>query len=158
MKNCAARQMMGAVAVSALIYYGMTSLQQDTQPPGAATPEAQLPWSSGAIAIASGVAPAPLPLGERERWGEEPQLQARPPPLAAPLPCVDSNVEQCPRWKDLGDCIANSVYMLANCRLSCGVCAGPAAVAAPSVVAAAASQPKAAAAQSLPPPPPPPPT
>lgn len=135
MKNCAARQMMGAVAVSALIYYGMTSLQQDTQPPGAATPEAQLPWSSGASGGASA-----------------------PPPLAAPLPCVDSNVEQCPRWKDLGDCIANSVYMLANCRLSCGVCAGPAAVAAPSVVAAAASQPKAAAAQSLPPPPPPPPT
>ena len=42
-----------------------------------------------------------------------------------PAPCVDSDAEQCPRWKANGDCASNSEWMLANCRLSCGVCKPP---------------------------------
>lgn len=35
--------------------------------------------------------------------------------------CDDNNLE-CPQWKNLGECTKNPAYMLAYCKLSCGVC------------------------------------
>ena len=79
---------------------------------------------------------------------------------AAAGPCLDSDLEQCPRWKEAGDCEKNAEWMSdftsaglplrvisfalfdklivisdANCRLSCKVCMGV--PGAPATVAAA---------------------
>lgn len=36
--------------------------------------------------------------------------------------CSDDNAEQCPLWAQKGECEANSAYMRASCKLSCGAC------------------------------------
>ena len=63
------------------------------------------------------------------------------PETTMPAPCVDSDAEQCPQWKAKGDCASNSEWMLANCRLSCGVCNPPAAQAVAAPPAKVAEQP-----------------
>merc|ERR1712190_591003 len=48
----------------------------------------------------------------------------QPQPMPSPGPCSDDN-QNCGSWAASGQCEANPVYMLANCRLSCGVCSPP---------------------------------
>jgi hypothetical protein len=40
-------------------------------------------------------------------------------------PCVDSDANECPRWKADGQCATNDEWMQVNCDLSCGVCQPP---------------------------------
>merc|ERR1712190_284838 len=48
----------------------------------------------------------------------------QPQPMPSPGPCSDDN-QNCGNWAASGQCEANHDYMLANCRLSCGVCSPP---------------------------------
>ena len=39
-------------------------------------------------------------------------------------PCIDES-DECPLWAQTGHCEKNPSYMMNNCLISCGVCAGP---------------------------------
>jgi len=56
--------------------------------------------------------------------GSSPSPQPQPTPSPAPGPCSDDN-QNCGVWAASGECEANPAFMLANCRLSCGVCSPP---------------------------------
>lgn len=40
------------------------------------------------------------------------------------VPCVDAKVDECPQWKEKGECSKNPQYMLIHCRKSCQSCIG----------------------------------
>lgn len=48
-------------------------------------------------------------------------LAPAPAPLVGKLSCTDSD-EGCAAWSQMGECTNNAEFMLANCKLSCGVC------------------------------------
>merc|ERR1719221_1867116 len=48
-----------------------------------------------------------------------------PAPSQAPTPSCTDDDASCEAWAAMGECENNPAFMLASCRLSCGVCSGP---------------------------------
>lgn len=81
--------------------------------------------SAAAAASAGGTASTNLPPPSTAPIASPAQAPSAPAPAPAPpavkLACTDSN-EGCAYWAQIGECTNNAEFMLATCRLSCGVC------------------------------------
>jgi len=114
---------------------------------GVMTPSARSSKGAGNISNLSARSGAPA-IDEHFGPGGAPASDATlPPPLASPpapappamkMACMDSN-DSCPQWAQIGECTKNVDFMVATCRLSCGICQVAAPGAAPQAAPASSA-------------------